>query len=1114
MNSSRSTGHQDLLNTVADAARRHAGRPAVIDRAGTTTYAHLMARARQWSEDFRARGVRPGDLVALLLPPGRDAIAAALAAFMAGAAYAPIDPAQPARRIGRMLQGCRPALCLSVAGADVDGRPTVAPERLAGGWADDTTTPLDLADVPGAPDFPTRRADVAYVIHTSGSTGNPKGVQVEHHGVLELIDDFADRAPVPAVHRGAAWSSPDFDASIWEVWPVLTHGGTVVVVPEQDRLDAADYLAFLDRHAIHTAYVPPSFLPDLLARMAAGPAFCRELTRLMVGVEPIPLGLLQDLMRHRPGLTVVNAYGTAETTVICAVFTVPRTGGDPLARTPIGTAVRGSRLAVIDETGAPSADGHGELVAIGGCVARGYLGASGEATARFFTWPDGERAYRTGDLVSTLPDGNIVFGGRADRQLKVRGYRIEPGEVEAAVHAVLNVQEVVVGARDLPGHGPAVVAYLRPRPGEVLDERAARAALRERLPAYAVPAAFVLVEAVPLTKNGKTDHAALGRLALPGPGGGSVPADGSAAGSSPLGGLPLSGSVAGASPLGGGATVLDLVIGSWQAVLGAVPVAAGDGFVDIGGTSLSAVRVASRLRELTGRRVSAADVLTTADAGGLAARIEQAPFAEAPAAPAAAQGAVRGPLSPTQLAMWMHETVTDNPELYIENACFELRGPLDAEGLATALEATFAAHPVFGSTVIADGSMPVQQLGVHRIGVRRVSVAEVGVAVRAADAGAGDTASAVDAFVLRECRTGIDLSGGPLTRCLLITAAEDHHVLLFVWHHLVVDAVSLQIFLDDLRSRCADPAFRPEPSPMTACDLNALEVAALDHPATRSRAAEAVTRLKGVELLPLAVRRTVIDAEHGRLPGGEESAATGTVPRAGHGPAAGADASGAGHRPAAGAEASGLPVEITFGTPLPAPTAAGRIGTTLPALLSAAFQRAVGGTLDLPEFPLGLVTASRTENSSSRATGCFVNTVLIRADGDPHTAPEPAILAAAGQLAQAVSEQDLPFSAVAAELLRDVIPRPRSFPEICLSMSTAIRLELPGVTCVRRRLRHPQPKFDLALIVEYAEGGLSGELHYRRQLIDDATAGRVVAAFAGQLSTLTAGMSATAAELV
>ena len=141
----------------------------------------------------------------------------------------------------------------------------------------------------------------------------------------------------------------------------------------------------------------------------------------MVGVEPIPLGLLQDLMRHRSGLTVVNAYGTAETTVICAVFTVPRTGGDPLARTPIGTAVRGRPLAVIDESGALSADGHGELVAIGGCVARGYLGASGEAAARFFTWPDGERAYRTGDLVSTLPDGNIVFGGRADRQLKVRG---------------------------------------------------------------------------------------------------------------------------------------------------------------------------------------------------------------------------------------------------------------------------------------------------------------------------------------------------------------------------------------------------------------------------------------------------------------------------------------------------------------------------------------------------------------------------------------------------------------------------------------------------------------------------------------------------------------------
>ena len=418
-----------------------------------------------------------------------------------------------------------------------------------------------------------------------------------------------------------------------------------------------------------------------------------------------------------------------------------------------------------------------------------------------------------------------------------------------------------------------------------------------------------------------------------------------------------------------------------------------DGFVDIGGTSLSAVRVATRLRELTGRRVSAADVLTTADAEGLAARIEEAPFAETQAVPAAPQGAVRGPLSPAQLAMWMHETVTDNPELYIENACFELRGSLDAGLLTAALEATFAAHPVFGSTVTADGSLPVQQLGVHRIAVRRVSAAE-----------AGDTASAAEAFVLRESRTGIDLSGGPLTRCLLITVAEDHHILLFVWHHLVVDAVSFQVFLDDLHRRYADPAFLPEPSPVTACDLNARETAALDHPATRARAAEAVTRLKGVELLPLAGRRIVLDA----------------------------------------ADACGLPVEIAFGTALPAPTAVGRIGTTLPALLSAAFQRAVGETLGLQDFPLGLVTAGRRQNHSSRATGCFVNTVLLRADGDPHTAPESAVLAAAEQLAQAVSEQDLPFSAVAAELLRDVNPRPRSFPEVCLSMSTAIRLELPG----------------------------------------------------------------------
>lgn len=1043
MNSSRITDHQDLLNAVATAAWQHADRLAVIDRHGSTTYASLMARAARWSADFRARGVRPGDLVALLLPPGRDAIAASLAAFMAGAAYAPIDPAQPAQRLGRMLEGCRPALCLSVSGADVDGRPTVAPGELAGDW-DDEAAP------PAAPDFPPAGADVAYVVHTSGSTGTPKGVQVEHRGVIDLIADFDERVPLPSVHRGAAWSSPDFDASIWEIWSPLTCGGTVVVVPEEDRLEAAGHLGFLDRNGIHNAYIPPSFLPDLLTRVAADPGFCGSLTRLMVGVEPIPLGLLQDIMRHRPGLTIINAYGTAETTVICALFTVPRTGGDPLARTPIGSAVRGSRLAVVDASGAPAADGVGELVAIGGCVARGYLSAAPSAGARFFDWPGPARAYRTGDLVSVLPDGNLVFGGRADRQLKVRGYRIEPGEVEAAVHAVARVQEVVVGARVIPGHGPAVVAYLRPAPLEALDERIVRARLRDRLPAYAVPAAFVLVESVPLTKNGKTDHEALAALPLPLPAGTGAPVP--AAEHSPAAGSP----------------VLELVISSWQAVLGAPWIGPEDGFVDVGGTSLSAVRVASRLRELTGRRVSAADVLTAESAARLADRIDQAPPAATVAESGTRLGAVRGPLSPTQLAMWMHETVTDNPGLYIENACFELHGPLDAERLTTALEEAFAAHPVFGSAVTMDGSLPSQCLGAHAIRVERVC----GEAV-------GRTREEVDAFVLRESGTGVDLAGGPLTRCLLITAAPGHHLLLFVWHHLVVDAVSFQIFLDDLRRRYVDPADHPETPQVTACDLNALEAAAVGRPLTRARADQAVARFKDLELVPLAAR----------------ACGNGTEP--------------------AGPDASGLPVEIDFGGALPAAEAAARVGATLPALLTAAFKRAVGESLDLREFPLGLVTAGRSEGAFSRVTGCFVNTVLLRADGTRTARPEDAVRDASRQLAQALSEQDLPFSAVAAELLRDVIPRPRSFPEICLSLSTAIPLELPGMTCVRRRLRQPQPKFDLALVLEYSADGLAGELHYRRYLVDDATARRVVAAFGSHLAALTAGIpAATGPELV
>jgi mycobactin peptide synthetase MbtE len=1048
----------DLLTAVLAGARRHGGRTAVTAPDGSATYAQLAARAAAMAQAFRDRGVGPGDRVALVMAAGRDSVAAALAAFMIGAAYVPIDPAQPAQRLRQLLAGCRPAVCLAAPEAVAGLDEATAPDQLGGAWPP--------ADRPAAASYGCRGplpTDVAYIIHTSGSTGVPKGVRVGHRGVLNLIADMDARAPVPDPHRGAVWTSPDFDVSVWETWSPLCTGGTAVMVPARDRLEAGRYLDFLHREGVHSAYVPPAFLPDLRTALEADPHFCGALTRLLVGVEPIALGLLQALMRARPGLGVVNGYGPAETTVACSLFTVPVTGGDPLARTPIGTAVKGGTLLVVDDTGAPSPSGEGELVVLGEGVAHGYLNARAASRDAFAPWPGrpDSRAYRTGDLVRTLPDGNLVFVGRADRQLKVRGYRIEPGEVETAVRAVAPVQDVVVGARDLPGRGPAVVAYVRVKRGEHWDADTVRGRLRDRLPVHALPAEFVRVESLPQTKNGKTDHEALAALPLP-----ETPKEPSR--TSPT---------AHAEPDDG--TPLAAVLRSWRTALDRPHVGADQGFVALGGTSLGAVRAAALLRADTGRDVQAADVLVSESAAALAALMGRRPVVrrtagadrgarEAGAGAALPSSPPRSvPLNAAQLAVWLHEKVSADHTLYLENACYELIGELDEARLTAALEETFAACPAFGAALDTATGQPALLLGRHEILVEHRTLETA------------PTEAELDAMVRRESLTGVSSQSGPLARCLLITVDPRRRVLLLVWHHLVIDGVSLRLVLAELRRRYDDGTRSATPlgpvtplDPAILLDPAASEAAPLPAPLSASeahdRAAAVARRLKGTDLLPLKA----------------------------HGAGVAAPA------PPEADQGRSIPVEPIrhHGTPLA--ELASRAGATLPAMVLTAFQRAVGEALGRADFPLGLVTAGRASPEALRAIGCFVNTVLMRGSDDRGTPPEPALRESARRLAEALTDQEVPFSMVAAELLRGVRPRPRHFPQVYLSMDVASDLALPGTTCTRRRILHERAKFDVALILEYQRNEVRGELQFRTRSLNATAARALVEGFTAQLSTL------------
>ncbi|MEU4782928.1 AMP-binding protein, partial [Micromonospora sp. NPDC023633] len=695
-------------------------------------------------------------------------------------------------------------------------------------------------------------SDVAYVVHTSGSTGTPKAVQVEHGNLVNLLADLDDRAPVPDGHTGTWWTRPSFDVAVWECFAPLVRGGTVRVVPEAARHDGAALAGFLDAAGAGSAYVPPAFLPELRALLRAEPGALAGLRRLLVGVEPIPRPLLQDIARSRPALTVVNAYGPAEATVCCALYVVPRDGAVAGERAPIGTAVRGTRLLLRQPDGSCRPTGTGELVVSGAAVARGYLRDPGGEPA-FDTAADGTRTYRTGDLARTLPDGNLLFLGRVDRQVKLRGFRIEPAEVESVLRLLPGVRDVVVGARRWDGLGDVLVAYVAAEPGAGLTERAVRDHARDRLPGYAVPAVVALLPRLPLTPHGKYDHDRLAALPLrpAGPTAGGHPTDPIDAGR-PVGPADGADSVHGVDPAhsadpADGADPVGVVLDAWRRVLPAGEIRPGDAFLPLGGTSLAAARVAARLTERTGVPVTAADVLRAPDAAALADRLRAATAGPGvrvgpdagPAGPGGVLGGPGGgvgarsaPLTPEQLGLWLHDELNPGTDLYVEPVWFSTTSPVDRSRLAAALRRAVAAHPVFGAGLRLVDGLPELVLDRHPPTVEVADLAD---------------GPALDAAVRARARRPFDTTTEPLLRCAVL-GAGDRTDLLLVWHHLAVDAWSLRLFLADLARCHDDPGWSPPPSATTPCDLNLRRSARVADAAVRDAVRATAARVR--EMLP------------------------------------------------------------------------------------------------------------------------------------------------------------------------------------------------------------------------------------------------------------------------
>jgi amino acid adenylation domain-containing protein len=771
----------------------------------------VEARANRLARRLRALGVGPEVLVGLAIERSPEMIIALLAVLGAGGAYLPLDPRYPRARLAFLMQDAGAPLV--VARADLRGSLPEGPARVlcldaeAEAIAAESAEPLD--DVVAA-------SALAYVIYTSGSTGRPKGVLIEHGGLSNLVAAQRATFDVSPESRVIQLASLGFDASIFEIAMAFGAGAALHLADDPVVVPGPGLVRELRARGITHATLPPS----VLAALPYEPL--PELRELVSAGEACPGALAA---RWAQGRRFFNAYGPTEATVWATVHAFRGGAGAP----PIGRAIPGATTFLLDHAGRPVAAGEaGELVIGGAGVARGYLGRP-ELTAARFVESEAGRVYRTGDRARSLPDGDLVFLGRLDAQVKVRGFRVEPGEIEAALERHHAVERAVVVAREDRAGELRLIAYVVARLGAPADHAGWRAFLAAELPEHLVPSAFVGLAALPLSPNGKIDRAAL-----------PAPRPTRAAYVAPR------------------TTAERSLADAWAEVLGAAPVGVADDFLELGGDSLCAARIVALARDRLGVELPATSPLEDRTVEAMARRAEAAQRAGAPIPRQPGEGPF--PLSSAQQRLWFLHQLAPESAAYALPIALRLRGPLDVAVLARALDDVLLRHEALRTTFpLLDGA-PVQRVAPPFA----IALAPLPAAAETEPA----RAAHLEALARAACACPFDLGEGPVLRAALVRFDERDHALLLVLHHIAVDGGSMRVLGRDLgacyTARLRGEAPRLPPLPVRYADFAAWERSAAGDERDLAFFREALAGAPPLLPLPLDRSRPAVQSFRGR----------------------------------------------------------------------------------------------------------------------------------------------------------------------------------------------------------------------------------------------------------
>ena len=1001
------------------------------------TYGALNRRANQLAHSLLRLGEASGErLVGVCLPRSPELVIALLAVLKIGGTYLPLDPDYPAERLAFMLRDSQASVVLThqplAAFSELPCRLLSLDQEAV--YSENEANPV----------CPTSAEQLAYVIYTSGSTGQPKGIMLTHRGALALLSWVRDHFSARQLARVLASTSICFDLSIFELWGTLSVGGAVLLT--RDVLQGSSWAAEQAATLLNTV---PSALSALLS-LGALPSSLRVVN---LAGEPLSASLVRWIYAQGNIEQVYNLYGPGEDTTYSTWALVPAESDDPI---PIGRPIPGTEAYLLDDYGQLAPVGViGELYLAGEGLARGYLQRPALTAERFVPHPwsrrAGERLYRTGDLARARPDGSLEFVGREDSQVKLRGYRIELGEIEAALLAHPQVHEAAVLVREEASGEKYLVAYVASRelpgaPGEL------RNYLAESLPAYMVPAAWVMLERFPHLPNGKVK-----RETLPAPEQFSPDATASY--------------VAPRTPLE------EMLAALWSAVLGRERVGIHDNFFEIGGHSLLATRVVARLREALRHEVSLRSLFEAPTVAGLARRLEGSlRGAEQRSVPplTSAPRPTPLPLSFAQQRLWFLDQLEPGIPAYNMPFARRLRGTLRVNVLERALNEIVRRHEILRTTFALAADSPVQLISPF------LPPAFLVMDLSALPPLQREPLAA--RLASQQALLPFDLARGPLLRVMLLRLEAEEYVLLLSMHHILADGWSLELFQRELT--LLYQAFAAgRASPLPKLPVQYADYALWQRRWLHGQVHEALTAYWRQQL--------------GSVPPGLELPTDRPRPPV-------QTWRGAHYRFSLSQQLSRALLTLSR-----------HEGATLFMALLSAWQVLLFRYSGQDDLLIGTPIANRVHPELETLIGCFVNTLILRGDlaGDPSFLH--LLKRTRERTLDAYVHQDLPFEQVVEALhpQRDLSHTPLFQVMFVLQNVPSQASELPGLRLLPFEVEQTTARFDLTLLMQETDQGLRAMLEYNTDLFESATIARLALLFQRLLEGIVADPELTLSQL-